>query len=269
MTNVYDDFDFFIDCVVMVHDYTFKDGAFYDFSGKRRLFGLVYVIDGEIEYTFSSGNVTKVCQGDTFLLTPECAYTAKCIKKCRHFTINFTIDKESIQGKTARNIFENDSIILLDQPILSARAYFENLHKVWQRKDTGYRVLATSKLYELLFHFLKSTTPKEQRTIYAKIAPAKEYIDQNWTKEISVPYLASLCHLSTSYFRHLFIKAFRMSPTEYRNHLRVLHAKDMLLQGFYSVSEISYACGFDDPNYFSRFFKKETGISPKSFRFER
>ena len=54
MMNVYDDFDFFIDSVVMVHDYTFKDGAFYDFSDKRRLFGLVYVIDGEIEYTFSS-----------------------------------------------------------------------------------------------------------------------------------------------------------------------------------------------------------------------
>jgi len=267
--NIYDNFSFLINSIVMVHDYTFKDGAVYDFSDKRKLFGLVYVIDGEIEYTFSTGNVTKVCKGDTFLLTPECAYTAKCTKQCRHYTVNFTLDSSATIGQTTQNIFEKDSMILLNQPPLSMRVFFENLLAVWERKDTGYIVLAMSKLYELLLHFIKSTTPKELRMIYAKILPAKEYIDQNWAKEISIPHLASLCCLSTSYFRHLFIKAFNASPTEYRNNLRVLHAKDMLLQGFYSVSEISFACGFDDPNYFSRFFKKETGLSPKSYRLDR
>ena len=36
--------------------------------------------------------------------------------------------------------------------------------------------------------------------------------------------------------------------------------------GYYRINEIATACGFDDPAYFCRLFKKETGVSPQKFQ---
>ena len=45
----------------------------------------------------------------------------------------------------------------------------------------------------------------------------------------------------------------------------LLNAKDYLAQGGYSITEIAEKCGFLSVNYFSRFFKKHTGVSPKQY----
>ena len=50
-------------------------------------------------------------------------------------------------------------------------------------------------------------------------------------------------------------------------HLYVIsEAKNLLLSGERSISEIAYQLGFENPPYFSRLFKKEVGISPKKFK---
>jgi AraC-like DNA-binding protein len=46
----------------------------------------------------------------------------------------------------------------------------------------------------------------------------------------------------------------------------VSEAKNMLVEGNYSISEIAYHLGFENPPYFSRLFKKEVGMSPKEFK---
>jgi AraC-like DNA-binding protein len=53
---------------------------------------------------------------------------------------------------------------------------------------------------------------------------------------------------------------------EYRDSIRLLYAKDFLAEESTSVSEAAYKCGFEDVNYFSRFFKKHTGSSPTAYR---
>ena len=48
--------------------------------------------------------------------------------------------------------------------------------------------------------------------------------------------------------------------------IRIKHAKEMLSNSEYNISEIAYKVGFHDPLYFSKFFKKEVGVAPKVFR---
>ena len=49
-------------------------------------------------------------------------------------------------------------------------------------------------------------------------------------------------------------------------HIQLDHAKKLLLQHHLTISEIAFECGFGDPSYFSRIFKKETGMSPSDYR---
>ena len=68
------------------------------------------------------------------------------------------------------------------------------------------------------------------------------------------------------YIRRLFKTETGITPLDYLTKLRISHAKRFLLSNVYNISTISTMCGFSDVYYFSRCFKKETGISPRNFR---
>jgi len=77
--------------------------------------------------------------------------------------------------------------------------------------------------------------------------------------------------LNYDYVRKLFKKEVGISPHEYLNGLRMARARELIANGVsnsysrYTVSQIAEACGFADPLYFSRAFKKYYGISPLQY----
>lgn len=64
-------------------------------------------------------------------------------------------------------------------------------------------------------------------------------------------------------------KCFRqMEGTSFNHYLldfRIEEAKRLMRENLYPISEISYKVGIDDPNYFSKCFKKNSGLSPKEY----
>ena len=70
--------------------------------------------------------------------------------------------------------------------------------------------------------------------------------------------------LSKDYIRRQFIKEKGISPLQFLNNTRIAFAQKLLLSN-YKIYEIAEMCGFSDQLYFSRVFKKITGISPKEY----
>lgn len=70
------------------------------------------------------------------------------------------------------------------------------------------------------------------------------------------------------YIRRIFKAEFKLTPMEYLNDFRVSQAKE-ILQSMpnYKIEQIAELCGFADQFYFSRFFKKHTGMSPVKFKY--
>ena len=56
------------------------------------------------------------------------------------------------------------------------------------------------------------------------------------------------------------------TPAAFLRRLRMERAQTLLREGGHSMAEISYSIGFNDPHYFSKVFKKETGMTPTEFR---
>jgi len=59
---------------------------------------------------------------------------------------------------------------------------------------------------------------------------------------------------------------FGCTINHYQIQLRITHAKHLLRFSDYSIDKISGECGIDDPNYFSRIFKKVEGLTPNEYR---
>ena len=82
----------------------------------------------------------------------------------------------------------------------------------------------------------------------------------------SVKHFAEQLHLSPNYLSDLLKKETGKNGTEHIQLHVIELAKDKLLASTQSVSEIAYDLGFEYPQYFSKLFKKNTGMTPAEFR---
>lgn len=94
-----------------------------------------------------------------------------------------------------------------------------------------------------------------------------KHIDDNLEKEIKEEELAALCHYSISYFSKLFHNVVGISFRDYLTNKRINHAKHLLTKRKNEkIAAIAYQCGYNDVSYFSRIFKKKTGLTPGNYR---
>ena len=94
----------------------------------------------------------------------------------------------------------------------------------------------------------------------------REYIRNNYMKEISMQDAARMMNYSDAYFCKLFKQCFNKNFTSYLTEYRVEEAKKMLEQPTVNVKEIGKAVGYGDSNYFAKVFKRITGQSPTEYR---
>jgi AraC family transcriptional regulator, transcriptional activator of pobA len=82
----------------------------------------------------------------------------------------------------------------------------------------------------------------------------------------TVNHMASQFHLSPKYLSDLLKQETGKTALELIHLYVISEAKNMLVGGEHSISEIAYRLGFENPPYFSRLFKKEVGVSPKEYK---
>lgn len=95
---------------------------------------------------------------------------------------------------------------------------------------------------------------------------AIEYINSHIYEDISIDNICSAVHISKYHFCRQFKKATGLTVMEYILKTRIVIAKNMLLKEKITITEISSRCGFSSVSYFSRIFKKETGMTPLKYR---
>lgn len=133
---------------------------------------------------------------------------------------------------------------------------------VWEERAPIYtlrtRILCEQLLINLfdLHNYLKEEN---------RLSPAITHINQFYDKPISSEDLARKCGMSVSNFRRVFQKEMGMLPMQYREKLRIYWSKRLLKSGIFSVSEIALKLGYCDVYHFSKDFKKQTGVTPKSY----
>lgn len=94
----------------------------------------------------------------------------------------------------------------------------------------------------------------------------KQFIRENIETELELDKVASNFGLSVYYFSRTFKEVTGVNFSEYVNKCRIDVAKELLSTGEMNVKEVCYKVGYNDPNYFSKVFKKYEGVSPANFK---
>ncbi len=98
------------------------------------------------------------------------------------------------------------------------------------------------------------------------IETAKEYIQNNYSKDISLDDVSRTVNISPYYFSKIFKEGTGEGFVEYLTGIRIEKAKELLTTTEYSMKEICSMVGYADPNYFSRTFKKNAGVTPTEYK---
>ena len=219
--------------------------------------GLAFHTSGVKVYVFDDGQQIIVNPNEIIYLPKHSNYevTASVPGDC--FAINFDISEEKVFAPFRVKI-KNPAFIL---------GHFKNAQNVWYKKSYGYNTKCKAELYQILYimqqEYFSDYLSRDKLEI---IKPAVAYIHHAYTnKLISIAELAKMCGISPEYFRRIFRAYYGISPLKYINNLKISRAKELIKSGMYSVTEAALQSGYTDMSYFSREFKKETGISPKDY----
>jgi AraC-like DNA-binding protein len=216
-----------------------------------------YIIDGQLVFGAQHGALSYVPQGAQY----TCRFHHCHLDKYRsnEHLINFELfDAEG-------NPFVLSDSVQIIQPRDSAwyaRRFDEVLHLFHHSGAPNGQIKAL--VYSILTD-LSLEQRKERLAVgrFSQIYLGVLHVEKHYTDPIQISDIAEMCHISEAHFRKRFREYTGMSPNQYITWLRISKARLLLESGSVSVSQAAEAVGYADPSYFSRLFKKKTGILPK------
>lgn len=126
------------------------------------------------------------------------------------------------------------------------------------------------QLKDICVEHISSTTEqlvsKKQVKVNVIIEKADSFISKNYMNEITLDDIAKSVNLSPFYFSHFYKEKTGKSVIDSLISCRMEEAKRLLCETDMSVKEISFATGYQDQNYFSKTFKKNTGMTASEYK---
>lgn len=243
-----------------------RDNVFSVFDDERTTSIFVYLKDCNIKYIFQNGDEIFVPKG-SIVYVPHCAKYYVNYQPCSCENALAQLVAFELYDTSGKRFVLSDKITVVCNE--KSNFFSEYFDKAVELSDT--HPFSYSEFKGLLYSVITDISKQHiKNNMYSKdfyvISPAVDYLKNHEDENISVSELAKLSHISESHFRRVFKNCFGAAPTEYICNQRINKAKKLLQSNTYSVYEISQMLGYDDPSYFSKVFKKQTGISPGKYK---
>lgn len=122
------------------------------------------------------------------------------------------------------------------------------------------------QLREVVAYFEKNIfdNTMEKDDIFKK--RATQYIKDNYQMPLTLEMAAGQMMLNPSYFSTLFKQTTGSSFKDYLNYIRIEESKKLLTNTNGTILDIALTVGFENQSYFTKVFRKYTGITPKQYR---
>lgn len=148
----------------------------------------------------------------------------------------------------------------------------QNMKAIWDTKAEGYRHeldAALRTILAILIKYYKSSYPdyySADAQSHAKMQSILQYINGNFTSNITIEGITRRFHISESTFRNHFREILHIGYKEYVTYLRLTEARKLLLTTEQSINEIANTSGYSNINQFYKIFHKYVFMSPADYR---
>lgn len=150
-----------------------------------------------------------------------------------------------------------------------ADAIFAALHREYLAELPCAREMAEAELKRLLVLTCRVCPDNFAvcpGSIASRVREAQEYIDRNFTSDISVTQIAARFYVSPSHLTHSFHEQTGYSPKQYIKLLRLSYARELMETTDLPVTDVAIKCGFADVNNFIRAFRQTYSVPPGKWR---
>ena len=241
------------------------DIPFDDLTEERSEWFLFYLSSGGC-CLVSDGDECAAEEGSVILLPPD----KKCAIKPEGESVIYRV---AFGGKEVARILSDLSLLENSVLFMGKSKEFEETfaalrveHRL-ERRDAHYATVALLLRFLVVisrkYTLIKGVNAKDEASV---IYPILDRIPLRLQEPLTVELLAAESGYSVGRFSHLFKETVGQSPHMYLVERRLEKAKDLLIHTHYTIAAVGRAVGFADQNYFSRFFKKQTGVSPTAYR---
>lgn len=258
------DYDFQITDIVHVTERHAAPSWRLDQLSNPDYFIVAYCVDGKASYAFDNKKLHAV-KGDLLFFPPGLVRSAAADPD-EPWTFHSVAFRIRFADEGSRAALEGLGNLVHTPQHFKLLPLFAELNRLWSGKRIGHLIRCRSILMEILYEIIKAGSLMQHGSVHAAaIEKTIGYVLSHYDRHVSVEELARLTDLSPSHFRLLFKRATGMTSVQFHHYIRINKAKDLLLSGECNVTEAAIAVGFQDIYYFSRLFKKLTGVSPSGF----
>lgn len=230
------------------------------------LSGELYLTEGDTEYTLG--------ENDFILLNPSREHVGRKTSTCRFLYVHFSFPFQETKKEDA-------SILLVPkyyhiesaQTILACHTLSEKLVATYHNRNLYYEEQTGCYLYELLLiiarehitgiHVEKAKIHGAARHIIPDLIT---FLNESYFMDLSGEEIEQRYNYNFDYLNRQFKKWTGQTIFNYLNAVRIESAKQLLSTGYYTISDIALKTGFRDVYYFSRVFKKCTGLTPGKYQ---
>ena len=235
----------------------------------RNDYQLLYIASGKGYFYFKgSENATVVTKGNMVLFRPKepQVYYYYAVDKTEVYWVHFTgwkveeyLDRYELPKE--ENVFftgvSPDYPWIYNQIIRELQLQRENYEDMIR--------LFLRHIFLTINRYIKEGKQIKNDTIN-DIERAVHYFNENYSKPISIEQYASEHLMSVNWFIHNFKNVMKVPPMQYIVSLRISAAKGYLENSNKNIAEIAVTVGYDNALYFSRLFRKYTGVTPTEYR---
>ncbi|MBR6737324.1 MAG: helix-turn-helix transcriptional regulator [Clostridia bacterium] len=224
------------------------------------LYAINYVSSGQAtlsvngkNYFIEAGDVFFIIPGALFYLTPSSDFS--------YYYVSFL-------GRRAQKLLDEEQVTTLN-PVRKSLTEVGDAFKLAMVSSSQASLnLICESVILFTFGALNKRQDVSLRIKENKlISEIRLYIDKNfYREELSLISVSKEFSYNPKYLSMLFNKVVGTGFSQYVTRVRINYALTLIEQGFTSVKDLSYMCGFKDPLYFSKVFKQKTGKSPSEYK---
>jgi len=220
-------------------------------------YDLVLIAGEDLEHVWEQGNCTSTdireitiqfhpeLLGGPFITRNQFSSIKRMLEQAQH-GIAFPLDSiMKVYGTLDKLTAESDGFMQM----------LDILKILYELSKGEYKVLSSSS-------FSKATRDRESK----RVKMVKEYINDHFTENLTLPQIADMIGMSPSSFSRFFKQRTGKTLTSYITDIRLGVAARALVDSTQNISEICYSSGFNNLSNFNRAFKEKRGMSPKEFR---
>lgn len=268
--------------IVTIH-YDEYDKNFVFEGEKHDFWELVYVDKGQVEICRDNTSLT-LSQGEMIFHRPNEFHSIRAYNSSPNFfVISFVCSSPAmLYFEGFHTVLDKELKPFLSSIMHEAEKTFEIpkndpfLNKLKKKENAAIGGEQLIKLYleELMILLVRSIIEKKQGTVFPSkesmeshlVTDIKNYIEEKTTEVFRIDTLCRHIGYGKSYVSRMFHEQTGETLGSFATKMKIKKAKQLIRESNYNFTQISDALAFDNPQYFSRVFKRVTGMTPTEFK---